>query len=236
MRRLASRLARRCGIVPSTNNKPGRHLPWDHPSLCHVRSWVALGVAQKKFHSQLIANFDQTWSLNFQPARRPLVKKDAPDELKSIHARKLRHRIERVLEMPFTEAFPGEGEEVEPREVHRPTIQGSEVAHTPVEGFRIPHTLCTLSWIDGRCGRGYVTIRDDALGEKQRASLNKVLVFATVLMLCFAIVFRLDQKMECVSEVSLSMCDCIYYVYIIYITVYIYCIYIIFSLFLPFYT
>lgn len=47
------------------------------------------------------------------------------------------------------------------------------MANFGVEGYRLPHTTTTLSWCDGKVGRGFITIRGDHLGEQKREELNK---------------------------------------------------------------
>lgn len=119
----------------------------------------------------MLGNFDQTWSLNFTPRRSTLQKKRTPVcDVKSVHMRTLRHKIERSLGLPFSDSMDPEHE---PVQVRNSAISGGCAAHNPVENWRIPHTLTTLSWVDGSVSRGYITIREDYLGEKARAQLNQ---------------------------------------------------------------
>ena len=59
-----------------------------------------------------------------------------------------------------------------------PKIQGGLTASVPIESFRQPHTLTTLSWCTGDLGRGFVTCKDEYMSEKTRGELNKDTVFA----------------------------------------------------------
>ena len=52
-------------------------------------------------------------------------------------------------------------------------VSGAAAANVPFEGFRQPRTLTTLSWSDGRLGRGFVTISSDQCSEKLREKMNK---------------------------------------------------------------
>ena len=49
-----------------------------------------------------------------------------------------------------------------------PSVTGGKTATCPVESWRTPRTLCTLSWNDGTVGRGFITCREDSLTESQR--------------------------------------------------------------------
>jgi len=126
-------------------------------------------LQQKRFNARLCCNFDQVWSMAFRPKRRVLMYRGEKDALTRFPAKKkLRHLFERCLSGRYTDSF--DVEDVEPAD---PTVSGGLTACCPPDGFRNPHTLTTLSWADGTVGRGFVTVRDDAFGEKQRQSINK---------------------------------------------------------------
>ena len=142
---------------------------YDHPAMRHLRDWVAFEVAKKRFHNRLIANFDQVWSLNFRPRSSTLNPKDPVAKQKTL--RQVRHRLELSLGLPLTESLV-EDESAE-RKGPRELAKGGAVAHSPVEGFRVPHTLTTLSWRDGALGRGWVTFHEEHLSDRQRHTLNE---------------------------------------------------------------
>ena len=144
-----------------------------------------------QYHELMIGNFDQVWSVLFRPKRTTLVKREAQhDQLsRSIALRKLRHCLERSLDMPLTEAFGDKESHVKP-----PRIQGGNAACVAVDQWRVPRTLCTLSWINGDMGRGFVTVRDDTLTEEQRLQANQA-----------------RTHLECVIETNLYIYNlCIY--------------------------
>lgn len=85
--------------------------------------------------------------------------------------RRTRHCIERFLGRPLTEAM--DPSNFEPIAVGQAHVQGGKAGSIPVESFRQPHTLTTLSWSTGELGRGFVTCKDEFLSEKQREELNK---------------------------------------------------------------
>ena len=163
LRKAAQRLCRKSGIAPAANFKPGKHLQLDHPAIVRVQTWIALQVAMKRFHPQLVANFDQTWSLNAVPRRKTLqVATRRVSEPAS--KQKVRHRLEVALGLDPTI--------VEPPDT-KPGIAGGMAANVAIEGWRVPHTLTTLSWIDGTVGRGFITARGDHLPVSTREKLNK---------------------------------------------------------------
>ena len=95
-----------------------------------------------------------------------------PDELsKRISLRRIRHCVERVLGKEPTENLDGRGEVI--AKVHPPRLQGGTVAQCPVEQYRVPRTLTSLSWADGSLGRGFVSCRKDSLTEGQRKQANE---------------------------------------------------------------
>lgn len=48
-----------CGFVYCTQEKPGKHLPYDSPKLVQVRQYVAWAVQEGGVHERLVMNFDQ---------------------------------------------------------------------------------------------------------------------------------------------------------------------------------
>ena len=160
--------------MPTANTKPGKHLPPEHPQMQKVRSWLQAQIHSGRCHGQLLCNFDQVWTLMFRPAKSLLNQRDSVDELSSsCSLKRLRHCLERCLDLPFTDEV-----EVQ-REVHRPRIQGGPGASGSVEQWRAPHTLTTVSWADGTMTRGFVTIKREYLSESQRELINKDFVFST---------------------------------------------------------
>ncbi|CAK9049402.1 Malate dehydrogenase 2 [Durusdinium trenchii] len=169
----AERICRKSGFLNRANPKPGKHLSPNHPQLLRVIDWVQMMIHQKKYHFQLIGNFDQIWSMCFLPAKQTLqMSLREPDELsKRISLRRIRHCVERVLGKEPTENLDGRGEVI--AKVHPPRLQGGTVAQCPVEQYRVPRTLTSLSWADGSLGRGFVSCRKDSLTEGQRKQANE---------------------------------------------------------------
>lgn len=163
-------MATRAGLRTALNTKPGAHLPYHHPAMQRVRDWVSMKMGTD-YHPLMLCNFDQVWSVLYRPQRVNLVKADGQyDELKKqMSARKLRHCLERCLDLPLTESFHDQHEQL--REAR---VQGGASANPGVDQWRLPRTLCTLTWVNGDCGRGYVTCREDVLPENQRQQANQV--------------------------------------------------------------
>ncbi|CAK8998759.1 Malate dehydrogenase 2, partial [Durusdinium trenchii] len=125
-----------------------------------------------EFHERMIANFDQVWSLLFRPAARNLMPKANVDpDAKQRSFRHIRHCLERTLGLPYTESFDKD----KPEPVKESTITGSAAANVAIEGWRIPRTLCTLSWADGSVGRGFITVREGCMSQADRTKANQEL-------------------------------------------------------------
>ena len=181
LRKTAQRLCDRIGVAVCQNNKPGKHLPFSHPSLQKVREWLKLEVASNRVHPRLLGNFDQVWSVTYQPRRSTLQSQHRRLSLpsggvdpcaKSMHQRRLRHFIERSMGMNLTEQF-GENGETDESPIPFAQIAGGFAGHTPVDAWRVPHTLTTFSWCDGTLSRGFITCCSDYMGESQRKLLNE---------------------------------------------------------------
>ena len=162
------------GIVCRQNTKPGKHLDFLHPSMVQVREWIQEQVSSKRVEGLLVANFDQVWCLQFRPRRANLQATTKTLEVQDKVAtkpalKKIRHILERCLCKPFSDCF----DEPEPKD-REPVLTGGAASNVPIENWRIPHTLTTLSWANGDLGRGYVTYREsNLLGEKERNRLNQ---------------------------------------------------------------
>ena len=173
MRKQAQRLSRKCGLVLCANTKPGRHLPFHHPQMQKVRAWINFQISSGEIHGRLLCNFDQVWSLLFRPcsrslqSRATLAKPRADPYSTQLSLRKIRHCIERVMDLPIAETFESE------TKVGSVTVQGGAAACSPVDTYRMPRTLTTVSWADGTMGRGFVTCRSDYLCERDRLKANQ---------------------------------------------------------------
>ena len=175
LRKQAQRLCNRYGIRSRTNEKPGLHLPYDHPALEAIRSHVQKQIRSMAVHPRLVANFDQVWVTWYRPQKKTLMKDSSARGLKdplmkSLLLRQIRHGLERVLDLPMTEGDPSAPKPLESR-LNR--VQGGPAASAAVEGWRNPRTLTTLSFIDGHIARGFVTVKE--IPENTRTKLNKEL-------------------------------------------------------------
>ncbi len=156
------------GVRPRANHKPGAHLEYSDPQLEQVRSYVRNeAVIKHGCHERLIANFDQVWTTLYKPQQRPLGRSTqttvGPDKTKFIKT--VRHQVERMLDMEFTEQDPRTTQKTEPRTQQ---VTGGAAALGCVENWRQPRSLTTLSWIDGTVSRGYVTYRKGTIPEKAK--------------------------------------------------------------------
>ena len=177
LRKRAQRLCRIFGIKNRSNEKPGAHLGFNDPTLQKLRLFIQNAAKEKKCHSQLICNFDQVWSTLFRPEKSTLMK---PANLrglqqdpiaKSLMMRKLRHGLERALDLPLTEVDPSA--HAKQTEARIPQVQGGEAASCTVDAWRQPRSLTTLSWIDGHVSRGYLTFREGGISQATRDLVNE---------------------------------------------------------------
>ena len=72
--------------------------------------------------------------------------------------------------MSFTEEDPRSRVNTQPR---IPAVQGQKAAAGSVDNWRVPRTLCSLSWIDGHVGRAYITCREGTISQKTRIWANE---------------------------------------------------------------
>eukprot|EP00438_Fugacium_kawagutii_P006999 Skav233396 [mRNA] locus=scaffold1038:269473:284136:- [translate_table: standard] len=172
-RQRARRLCNACGLRPMFNQKPGAHLDWADPCLERLRTYIKTQSHLRGCHPQLVANFDQVWSLQYKPAKRVFQKKArvSQDPLSSSeYLRRIRHGVEQLLDWDFTEADPAQKQKK--TEMKRPQLQGGHASKGMVEQWRSPRTVTTLSWIDGAVGRSYVTFRKGSISEQTRRWAN----------------------------------------------------------------
>ncbi|CAK9052848.1 Malate dehydrogenase 2 [Durusdinium trenchii] len=88
--------------------------------------------------------------------------------------RKIRHNIERCLDMTLTEEDPAGDSHPESKQgLHE--IAGESAAVAPVDEWRVPRTVTTISFADGHVSRAYVTLRSGSMPESTRRRLNKEL-------------------------------------------------------------
>lgn len=178
LRKQAQRLCNKFGLVMRSNEKPGAHLPFDHPSLEAVRTYIRAMIEEKKVNARLCANFDQVWSTRYRPKKKVLIKEasargQVKDPLcKSMCMRKIRHSLERTLDLAFTEPDPSEPK---PPLLKDPKVTGGVAASACVEEWRAPRTVCTLSYMDGHVGRSFLTLRVGSMPEDTRRKLNEQL-------------------------------------------------------------
>lgn len=86
--------------------------------------------------------------------------------------RRMRHNIELALDAPISENLQ------ENRYRNRPTHEVTGGAVACADYWRVPRTLCTLSWLDGSVSRGFVTLRANSMSEQERAQANEDLGFS----------------------------------------------------------
>lgn len=70
MDKLAERFARRFAWNTFRNEKPGRHLDFNDVQLVQIRQFIATSIKSGRIHERLIGNFDQVWTLCYEPLKK----------------------------------------------------------------------------------------------------------------------------------------------------------------------
>lgn len=178
-RRQALRLCNRFGLVQRSLEKPGAHLPFDDPQLQAVRVQIKRLVQEGSIHERLVMNFDQVWSTTFRPNKKSWMKnsnlrgQEKDPFIRSNLLRRIRHNVERSLDLPLTEPDPTQKEKS--ATLAKPQVTGGEASAAMVDGWRVPRSVTTLSFIDGYVGRSFVTLRAGTLPDNVREALNEEL-------------------------------------------------------------
>ena len=68
------RFADRFGFGVYRQEKPGKHLPYHHPQLQKIREFVDHVTSTGEVHERLVLNFDQVWTVLFEPSPKILFK------------------------------------------------------------------------------------------------------------------------------------------------------------------
>lgn len=70
LEKLAARFARRFSWSYFKNEKPGRHLEFNDPALVKIRKFIQQSIASGKTRERLVANWDQIWTLSYEPLKK----------------------------------------------------------------------------------------------------------------------------------------------------------------------
>ena len=109
LRKTAVRFQQRWGFSSHEHKKPARHLPYDHPQLEKRRCYVDAVTAQNEVHERLVLNFDQVWTILFEPqpkiiSKRPENAGKKADPLRDSKVRRdIRRQMQQRCGLPLTE-------------------------------------------------------------------------------------------------------------------------------------
>lgn len=67
LQKLAARFALRFGWGRYRNEKPSKHLDFNDHQVVAIRQWIKTAIQKKRIDERLIANFDQVWTLTYEP-------------------------------------------------------------------------------------------------------------------------------------------------------------------------
>ena len=168
----ARRLCNKFGLRPKSNQKPGAHLEWSHPSLEHLRSYIRNETRRRSIHPRLIINFDQVWTTRYRPSKSTLQRTRAENPVDGVacnsYMKRLRHQVERVLDLEFSDECQASKSNIN----SLPQVQGGPAAAAMIDDWRSPRTLTTCSFIDGYIARGYITCRKGTISNNIREWAN----------------------------------------------------------------
>ena len=156
-----TKLCNRVGLRLSSVSKQSKHLDYDHPSMAMVRDFVATCAEMHQIEPRLIANFDQVWSVHYEPPRRVVHKHDSQrGVLQDPMARK---RSLQTILCQIRKSLGIDMGEDQTKTVCTPVQLNASGNMNPVDYARCARTCTTLSWRDGELGRAWITIQPGSM-------------------------------------------------------------------------
>ena len=159
-RKAAERLCKKLGLKGHTVSKQSKHLDYSHPAMEGVRRFVQQVTESNIIHPRLVANFDQVWSVHYEPPSRTYHKPEdqlgkMPSPCPKRSFRKIIGGLENYLGVALAdrEHQPEKG-----KDVCQTVRLNAAGGMNPVDCARNPRTCTTLSWRDGELGRSWITI------------------------------------------------------------------------------
>lgn len=70
LEKLAAKFGRKFCWGIYKNERPGKHLEFNDPQLVAIRKYISASVRSGKVHERLVANWDQVWTLTYEPLKR----------------------------------------------------------------------------------------------------------------------------------------------------------------------
>ena len=168
LKKVARKTCARVGLHNHDIHKQSKHLHYDHPAMEAVRAYVQQKIKHDGVHPRLIANFDQVWCLQYQPARTILGYSGKRKE-------NLKPSDSRMLASIRAALGIGGNQEVTAREPAQAPQLNAQGQVQPVEYARAARTTTTVSWSDGHLGRAYVTAASGVIPEALMKEMNKEL-------------------------------------------------------------
>ena len=155
-RQAAVKLAKKLGLKTTTVTKQSKHLSYSHPSMEAVRRFVDKVTSTNYVDARLVGNFDQVWSVHYEPPRKVWHKSE--DAFGQVNQKNPKRSLKKIIEN--LEIYMGVSSESssEKNEVCQPVQLNAAGSMNPVDYARNARTVTTLSWRDGDLGRAWVTI------------------------------------------------------------------------------
>ena len=159
-RMAAWRLCKRLGLRNALVNKQSKHLSCSHPSMEAVRKYIHMITERNEVEPRLVANFDQVWSVHYEPPKSVLHKNECKfGQLVNSPLQKKRSVAKIVAQL---EAYMGVSSKAtmssQNTKVCELVTLDAPGRMNPVDYNRNARTVTTLSWRDGELGRSWITL------------------------------------------------------------------------------
>ena len=164
------RMCLRVGLKVSAVAKQSKHLDFMHPSMLAVREYVKGLVDQRNIEPLLLGNFDQVWSVHYEPPSKVIHKHEKRrGELGNPFSRQrsLKKVLEAINAHMNGEVLPQAQQDRIVQEVCEPVELNAGGNLNPVDNARNARTVTTLSWSNGDMGRAYITLGPGAMSRAQ---------------------------------------------------------------------
>ena len=156
LRLAAWRISKKLGLRNAAVSKQSKHLSYSHPSMEAVRKYIQVITSKNEVEPRLVANFDQVWSVHYEPPKSVLHKPE--DQFGQLCDK--RKSFQKIIEQ--LEIYMGVSDRASMssnrKRVCAPVALDGPGAMNPVDYNRNARTLTTLSWRDGDLGRAWITL------------------------------------------------------------------------------
>lgn len=165
------RTCNRIGLKSRCSQAPGRHLPYQHPQMEAMRTFIKHCGSSHGVHPQLVGNFDQVWTALYEHKKRTYYKPIDNEGSQNNHVRNKTTKMVTAIRKAL--GLEGDDDKHQKQSVVEPGVTlNAEARISPIEQWRFPRTTTTLSWCDGELGASWVTIKEGSAPQDLVDKLN----------------------------------------------------------------